>query len=59
MSTLALTLTPFAPPTTAPADFSEETWWLSLLKALFIVLFLIMSVTVSYTHLTLPTSDLV
>lgn len=44
MSTLALTLTPFAPPTTAPADFREETWWLSLLKALFIVLFLIMSV---------------
>lgn len=44
MSTLALALTPFAPPTTAPADFSEETWWLSLLKALFIVLFLIMSV---------------
>lgn len=44
MSSLALTLAPFAPPTTAPADFSEETWWLSLLKALFIVLFLIMSV---------------
>ena len=44
MSNLALTLMPFAPPTTAPADFSEETWWLSLLKALFIVLFLIMSV---------------
>ncbi|MDO5034762.1 MAG: NADH-quinone oxidoreductase subunit NuoH [Actinomycetaceae bacterium] len=44
MSSLALTLAPFAPPTTAPADFSEETWWLSLIKALFIVLFLIASV---------------
>ncbi len=40
----APTLVPFAPPTTAPADFSEETWWLSLIKALFIVVFLIASV---------------
>lgn len=44
MSSLALTLLPFAPPTTAPSDFSEETWWLSLIKALFIVVFLIASV---------------
>ena len=27
-----------------PADFSQETWWLSLLKAVFIILFLILSV---------------
>jgi NADH-quinone oxidoreductase subunit H len=44
VSSLALTLLPFAPPTTAPADFSEETWWISLIKALFIALFLILSV---------------
>ncbi|AOZ73419.1 NADH-quinone oxidoreductase subunit H [Boudabousia tangfeifanii] len=27
-----------------PADFSQETWWLSLLKAVFIIVFLILSV---------------
>lgn len=30
--------------TTGAADFSEETWWLSLIKSLFIVVFLIVSV---------------
>lgn len=45
MSPIGLSaLVPFAPPVTTPADFSEETWWLSLIKALFIVLFLITSV---------------
>ncbi|EEH64627.1 NADH dehydrogenase [Gleimia coleocanis DSM 15436] len=41
---LAVLAFPFAPPTTTPADFSEETWWLTLIKALFIVVFLIASV---------------
>lgn len=45
MNPIGLTaLVPFAPPVTTPADFSEETWWLSLIKAVFIVLFLIVSV---------------
>lgn len=37
-------LVPFAPPTTAAADFSQETWWITLIKAICIVLFLIVSV---------------
>lgn len=43
-SLLPLTLVPAAPPSLAPADFSQETWWLTLIKAIFIVLFLIVSV---------------
>lgn len=37
-------LAPFAAPNTAPADFSNDTWWITLIKALFIVVFLIASV---------------
>ena len=32
------------------ADFSAETWWLSLIKAVFIVAFLIVSVIMEYVE---------
>ncbi|MCS4484656.1 NADH-quinone oxidoreductase subunit NuoH [Gleimia sp. 6138-11-ORH1] len=38
---------PFAPPTTDVADFSQETWWITLIKAVFIVVFLITSVVLA------------
>lgn len=45
MSNLLLAhLLPLAAPTTEPADFSQETWWLTVIKAVFIVVFLIASV---------------
>lgn len=43
-SQLLASLMPLAAPTTEVADFSEETWWLTLIKAVFIVVFLIASV---------------
>lgn len=43
---LAVTV-PFAPPTTQPADFSQDTWWITLIKAIFIVVFLITSVVLA------------
>ena len=39
-----MTLTPFAVPEYTAADFSQETWWLSLIKAVFIIVFLIANV---------------
>ena len=39
-----MTLTPFAVPEYTAADFSDETWWLSLIKAVFIIVFLIANV---------------
>ena len=38
------TLLPAALPTYGPSDFSQETWWLTLIKAIFLVLYLILSV---------------
>ena len=39
-----MTLAPFAVPEYTAADFSHETWWLSLIKAVFIIVFLIANV---------------
>ena len=39
-----MTLAPFAVPEYTAADFSQETWWLSLIKAVFIIVFLIANV---------------
>ena len=39
-----MTLAPFAVPDYTTADFSQETWWLSLIKAVFIIVFLIANV---------------
>ncbi|WP_022868533.1 NADH-quinone oxidoreductase subunit NuoH [Schaalia vaccimaxillae] len=39
-----MNLTTLAVPDYAPADFSEETWWLSLIKVIFVVVYLILSV---------------
>lgn len=35
---------PVAVPDYVPADFSQETWWLTLIKAVFIIVFLILNV---------------
>ncbi|OKL48293.1 NADH-quinone oxidoreductase subunit H [Boudabousia liubingyangii] len=35
---------PLGPNEFVPADFSQETWWLSVIKAVFIIVFLILSV---------------
>lgn len=43
-ATSALAVAPAAVPDYTVADFTEETWWLSLIKAVFIVVFLIGSV---------------
>ena len=42
-----MTLAPFAVPEYTAADFSQETWWLSLIKAVFIIVFLIANVLIA------------
>ena len=42
-----MTLAPFAVPEYSAADFSHETWWLSLIKAVFIIVFLIANVLIA------------
>ena len=39
-----MTLAPFAVPEYTAADFSQDTWWISLIKAVFIIVFLIANV---------------
>ncbi|QPK81584.1 NADH-quinone oxidoreductase subunit NuoH [Schaalia sp. ZJ405] len=39
-----MNLTALAVPKYAAADFSEETWWITLIKAVFLILFLIINV---------------
>ncbi len=43
----AFTFLPAETPEYTAADFSEETWWLTLIKAIFIVVFLILSVVMA------------
>lgn len=39
-----MNLLPLAVPDYVPSDFSEETWWLTVIKAVFIIVFLILNV---------------
>ncbi len=39
-----MTLYPVEVPDYVPADFSQETWWLTLIKAVFLIVFLILNV---------------
>ena len=39
-----MNMIPMEVPNYSPADFSQETWWLTVLKAVFIIVFLILNV---------------
>ena len=39
-----MNLIPLDVPTYTAADFTQETWWLTVLKAVFIIVFLILNV---------------